>query len=52
MENITENKETIGPAILAKDYIRVGDDYYKKSLRPDKNGKLHSILAKRQHCGT
>jgi len=31
----------------AKDYIRVGDDYYKKSLRPDKNGKLHSILIKR-----
>jgi hypothetical protein len=47
MENIEENQEKTDLKVLANDYIRVGDDYYKKSLRPDKNGKLHSILVKR-----
>ncbi|MPR32381.1 primase-helicase family protein [Salmonirosea aquatica] len=38
-KNIKEN---------AKQFIRVGDDYYKITLRPDKKGNLHRVLAKRQ----
>lgn len=31
----------------AKQFIRVGDDYYKITYRPDKKGSLHRVLAKR-----
>lgn len=31
----------------AEQFIRVGDDYYKCTYRPDKNGKLHKVLARR-----
>jgi hypothetical protein len=29
------------------DYIRVGDDYYKITFKPDRKGNLHRVLAKR-----
>lgn len=31
----------------AKQFIRVGDDYYKITFRPDKRSNLHRVLAKR-----
>lgn len=31
----------------AKQFIRVGDDYYKITFRPDKKGNLHRVLARR-----
>jgi hypothetical protein len=32
----------------AKEFIRVGDDYFKITHRPDKNGNLHRVLSKRK----
>lgn len=32
---------------IAKQFIRVGDDYYKITFRPDKNKTLHKQLSKR-----
>jgi hypothetical protein len=32
---------------VAKQFIRVGDDFYKITKRPDKKEKLHKVLAKR-----
>lgn len=31
----------------AEQFIRVGDDYFKSTFRPDKNGKLHRVLSRR-----
>ncbi|SEJ71122.1 hypothetical protein SAMN04487995_6037 [Dyadobacter koreensis] len=54
-ESKDEKEEVISkdPKVLslakkaAEQFIRVGDDYYKCTYRPDKNGKLHKVLARR-----
>lgn len=43
----TENETELTQEEKSKFFIRVGDDYYKNIFRPDKNRKLHRVLAKR-----
>lgn len=43
----TDLHRLINTADAAEMYIRVADDYYKKTNKPDKNGKLHPVLSKR-----